>query len=162
VSAVIGSFVIGKAAERVSLKKLVRLIVVGWIICLTLFVATDRMNVIWVLGSAVGILMGGLWTTTRPMLAELVPRQELGRFFGLFSLSGRAAAIFGPLLWTTIVFLFKKDGLLGPTVAELFVIDVSELVKLSYKLAVLSLVVVLLIGLYIFRKVPQTKKDPDE
>lgn len=161
VSAVIGSFLIGKAAERVSLKKLVRLIVVGWIVCLILFVATDRMSVVWVLGSVVGVLMGGLWTTTRPMLAELVPRQELGRFFGLFSLSGRAAAIFGPLVWTLVVFLFKKDGLLGPAVAELFVIDVSELVKLSYKLAVLSLVVMLLIGLYIFRKVPQTKKDAD-
>ena len=161
VSAVIGSFLIGKAAERVSLKKLVQLIVVGWIVCLTLFVATDRMSVVWVLGSVVGILMGGLWTTTRPMLAEMVPRQELGKFFGLFSLSGRAAAIFGPLVWTAVVFLFKPDGLLGPAVAEFFVIDVSALVKLSYKLAVLSLVVMLLVGLYIFRKVPQTKRDAD-
>ncbi|MBN1212993.1 MAG: MFS transporter [candidate division Zixibacteria bacterium] len=190
VSAVIGSFLIGKIAERISLKKLVQMIVVGWIVCLILFACgihlltlvlysslqlltqifkgdlwvayqLSEFGAVWVLGSAVGVLMGGLWTTTRPMLAELVPRRELGRFFGLFSLSGRAAAIFGPLVWTTVVFLFKKDGLLGPALAELFVIDVSGLTKLSYKLAVLSLVVMLLIGLFIFRKVPLAKKDSD-
>jgi UMF1 family MFS transporter len=161
ISAVIGSLVIGRVSERVSLKRIVQLIVLGWIVCLILFVFTDRMSVVWVLGSAVGVLLGGLWTTTRPMLAELVPRAELGRFFGLFSLSGRAAAIIGPLIWTTVVFLFKKDGPFGRPLAELFEIDVSDLTRLSYKLAILSLVGVLLIGLYIFRKVPQTKRDID-
>ena len=111
---------------------------------------------VWILGSFIGILLGGLWTTTRPMLAELVPRAQLGRFFGLFSLSGRAAAIIGPLIWTTIVYAFNADRLLGRMTIDLLNIEQQDYVKLPYQIAVLSLSLVMLIGLYIFRKVPDT------
>lgn len=154
ISAVVGSFVIGKAAVNFPLKKMIQIIVTGWVVTLALFVLTDNMVVVWVLGSLVGILLGGLWTTTRPMLAEMVPRAELGRFFGLFSLSGRAAAVLGPLIWTTVVYMFRTDSWPGRLASEFFMIDSSTLHKLSYKLAVVSLVVMLLLGLYIFRKIP--------
>ena len=109
VSAVIGSYLIGRIAQIWSLKRILYGIMFGWAITLIMFVMTDNMTVIWILGSLVGILLGGLWTTTRPMLAELVPRDQLGRFFGLFSLSGRAAAVIGPLIWTMILYLFDAD-----------------------------------------------------
>jgi len=157
VSAVIGSFIIGRIARTYSLKKLIKLIIIGWAVSLTLFVFVDNMVVIWALGSLVGILMGGLWTTTRPMLAEMVPREELGRFFGLFALSGRAAAVFGPLVWTVIVYLFKDENILGWLPVEFFGTDSADLQQFSYKLAVMSLVLILLGGLFIFRKVPPSR-----
>jgi UMF1 family MFS transporter len=55
--------------------------------------------VAWVTGSAVGVCLGGTWTAARPLLVELVPEEELAEFFGLYAMSGKAAAIFGPLLW---------------------------------------------------------------
>ncbi|MFZ5979770.1 MAG: MFS transporter [Candidatus Zixiibacteriota bacterium] len=156
ISAVIGSFLVGRVARTRSLKQLVVLIVVGWVVALTVFVFIDNMTVIWVLGSFVGILMGGLWTTTRPMLAEMVPREELGRFFGLFALSGRAAAVLGPLVWTAMVFLFKDEKILGWLPVKLFNVAAADLQSFAYKMAVLSLVMILLGGLVIFRKVPPT------
>ncbi len=156
VSAVVGSFVIGKVAELWSLKRLLNLIVLGWILSLLTFVLVQSEIVIWILGSFVGILLGGLWTTTRPLLAELVPRAELGRFFGLFSLSGRAAAIIGPLVWTTIVYLGNANRPLGRYVADLLDMQPEDYSKLPYKMAVLSLGLIMLAGLYIFRKVPDT------
>ncbi len=160
VSAVAGSFLIGKIAEKWSLKKLLRSIVIGWVIALVIFVAVDNPAVIWFLGSFVGILLGGLWTTSRPMLAELVPREELGRFFGLFSLSGRAAAVVGPLIWTTVVYFFNADRYLGRLVIDLFELEPAAFVKLPYKTAVLSLSLMMLVGLYIFRRVPDTHGSP--
>jgi len=157
VSAVAGSFIIGKIAEHWSLKKILNIIILGWILSLFIFVVTSHEIVIWVLGSVVGILLGGLWTTTRPLLAELVPKPELGRFFGLFSLSGRAAAIIGPLVWTTVVYLFHADRLIGRKAIEIFEIPPSDYIKLPYQAAVLSLSLVMIIGLYIFRKVPDTR-----
>ncbi len=156
VSAVIGSYLIGKIAQIWSLKRMLYGIMFGWVIALTMFIITDNMTVIWILGSLVGILLGGLWTTTRPMLAELVPRDQLGRFFGLFSLSGRAAAVVGPLVWTVILYLFDADRALGRATADLFGLDAVWAEKLPYKLGILSLVIMILIGLFIFRKVPQT------
>lgn len=156
VSAVIGSYLIGRIAQIWSLKRILYGIMFGWAITLIMFVMTDNMTVIWILGSLVGILLGGLWTTTRPMLAELVPRDQLGRFFGLFSLSGRAAAVIGPLIWTMILYLFDADRALGKATADLFGFDAVWAEKLPYKLGILSLVFMILIGLFIFRKVPQT------
>jgi len=157
VSAVIGSYVIGRISRRVSLKKLLTVIVYGWIAALLAFVLTDTMAVIWLLGSVVGVLLGGLWTVSRPLLAELVPKDELGRFFGLFSLSGRAAAVVGPLVWTLVVYLFNAERALGLWAGDLLNLSPSTRLVLPYKLAVLSLVLMMALGLVLFRKVPDTQ-----
>ncbi|RKX26833.1 MAG: hypothetical protein DRP47_07565 [Candidatus Zixiibacteriota bacterium] len=160
-SAVIGSFVIGKIAQHWSLKRLLGLIIWGWIICLIMFVVTDTMVIIWALGSVIGVLLGGLWTTSRPLLAELVPREELGRFFGLFSLSGRAAAVIGPLIWTSVVLLFNSERPLGRLVIDWLSINSSDYGKLPYKMGILSLVLMMIVGLIIFRKVPHSGRLSD-
>lgn len=156
-SAVIGSYLIGLLSRYRSLKKMVRAIVVGWIIALILFVAVESRQVIWILGSLVGVLLGGLWTTTRPMLGELVPHDRLGRFFGLFALSGRAAAVVGPLIWTAIVYLFHPKQPLGRAVYDHLDLP-PDAIWLPYKLAVLSLAGLMIVGLVIFRKVPDTHR----
>ena len=115
-----------------------------------------------ILGSVVGILLGGLWTTSRPLLAELVPREELGRFFGLFSISGRAAAVIGPLIWTTVIYLFQPYRPLGGWAIGAFGIDSAHAAHLPYKAGVLSLAVLMLFGLIIFRKVPHTMSRRDD
>jgi UMF1 family MFS transporter len=158
VSAVFGSLVLGKIAEYRSLKHLLAWIMIGWVIALALFVANSNMVVIWILGSVVGVLLGGLWTTSRPMLAEMVPREELGKFFGLFALSGRAAAVIGPLVWTTVVYLFRPERALGRYMTELFNLEVVSATRLPYKMGVVSLIIMLLIGLIIFRKVPHSRQ----
>ncbi|KAA3632531.1 MAG: MFS transporter [Calditrichaeota bacterium] len=160
-SAVIGSFIIGKIAQYWSLKYLLQVIILGWITALTIFLFTDQIIFVWILGSVVGILLGGLWTTSRPMLGELVPKDQLGRFFGLFSLSGRAAAVVGPLVWTTVVYLFSPHRLLGLTTAELLNVPANKVAAIPYKAGILSLILMMIVGLYIFRKVPHTQKVED-
>lgn len=161
VSAVAGSFLMGKIAQHWSLKRLLGLIIWGWIVCLIIFVATDNMAIIWVLGSIIGILLGGLWTTSRPLLAELVPREELGRFFGLFSLSGRAAAAIGPMIWTSVVLLFNAERPLGRWLVDLLEIAPADYDKLPYKVGVLSLALMMIVGQVIFRKVPSSGRASD-
>ncbi|NOY88845.1 MAG: MFS transporter [FCB group bacterium] len=162
VSAIAGSMLLGKVAEKWSLKNLLTIIIWGWFVALILFVFIDHIFIIWILGSLIGILLGGLWTTTRPFLAELVPREELGQFFGLFSISGRAAAVIGPLIWTTVVYYFNADRFMGKLMVGWFHINQQNFLKLPYKMGVLSLSIVLLIGLFIFRKVPHTHLPTNE
>ena len=161
ISAVIGSFLIGKVAQYWSLKRLLNLVVIGWVAVLMLFVFAESMAIIWVLGSLAGVLLGGLWTTTRPLLAELVPRDELGRFFGLFSLSGKAAAMIGPLIWTTVVYLFNPARPMGQATVDLLGISDMDAAKLPYRVGVLSLALMMLVGMYIFRKVPAPEERTD-
>lgn len=157
VSAVIGSFIIGHVSRTKPLKSVLGAIIWGWVFLLITFVFVENVVLIYILGSIVGILLGGLWTTSRPLLAELVPKEELGRFFGLFSLSGRAAAIVGPILWTIVVYLFNPERPLGQFVIEALSVEEADQRAIPYKIGILTLVVMMLIGLYIFRKVPRTE-----
>ena len=157
ISAVIGSYIIGHLSRTYCLKKMLNIIIWGWVISLIAFVFVENVVLIYILGSIVGILLGGLWTTSRPLLAELVPQEELGRFFGLFSLSGRAAAIVGPLIWTTVVYFFNPQRPMGQLVIDVLNIEEADQAALPYKIGILTLVVMMLVGLYIFRKVPTTE-----
>jgi UMF1 family MFS transporter len=155
ISAMVGSFLIGRLSQAVSLKKTMSAIIWGWVVTLVLFLAIDNTTVIYILGSLVGILLGGLWTVSRPLLAEMVPKSELGRFFGLYSLSGRAAAVVGPVVWGVIVYVFNTSRPLGSALADAVGLTGEAAAKLPYRLAILSLVVMMSIGLFIFRKVPE-------
>ena len=157
ISAVIGSYIIGHLSRTYCLKKMLNIIIWGWVISLIAFVFVENVVLIYILGSIVGILLGGLWTTSRPLLAELVPQEELGRFFGLFSLSGRAAAIVGPLLWTTVVYFFNPQRPMGQLVIDVLNIEEADQAALPYRIGILTLVAMMLVGLYIFRKVPTTE-----
>lgn len=160
-TAVLGSVAIGYLAKRWSLQNLLNVIFGGWVIVLLMFVLTDHMPVVWVLGSVVGVLLGGLWTTTRIFLAERVPHDELGKFYGLFSLSGRAAAVVGPLLWTVTVYLFSSERYLGRQVGKWLQLDSAAEVRLPYKMAIAALALMVLVGLTVFRKVPRLQEPND-
>jgi len=156
ITAVIGSYIIGYLSKFWSLKNLLYWIIGGWLASLALFVFATNMIVIWILGSVVGILLGGLWTTTRPLLAEMVPRDELGRFFGLFSLSGRAAAVVGPIVWTVVVYLFQPERSMGKLAGQMFNLDTRGAAAFPYRAGILGLAVVIAVGLIIFRRVPDS------
>lgn len=155
ISAVFGSFVIGRLAVNYSLKSLLRYIIYAWIVALTVFALVDNHTVIWIIGSVIGISMGGLWTTTRPMLAEMVPKDELGKFFGIFALSGRIAAVVGPLIWTSIFLIVGINSGLGKYIGESFDLSQEQSTVLPYRIAILTLAFVMIIGLIILRKVPE-------
>lgn len=158
-SAMIGSFVIGKISQTANLKRLLGGIVCSWIVTLLLFIVTSNISIIYIIGSILGVLLGGTWTVSRPLLAEMVPKEELGRFFGLYSLSGRAAAVIGPVVWGVVVFLFNPERPLGIWLTQTMNLNESQAVKIPYKLGVLSLMLMMALGLFILRKLPDVKGD---
>ncbi len=109
-SAVIGSALFGILTDRIGPKRTLVLVLVGWILALAGVILTHSAPVFWILGSFVGIFMGATWTSARPLLVSLVPREMLGEFFGLYALSGKVAAISGPLVWGGIVLALKPYG----------------------------------------------------
>ncbi len=157
VFAMIGAYVLGHLADRFSPKKVLFGIVSGWILVLLGFAFNDSETAAWVFGPVVGIMLGGVWAVSRPLLMQLSPPEKLGEFFGLFSLSGRAAAIVGPLVWGSAVYLFEKKHLIGRSLVDLWGLSDTAADKLPYRVAVLSLAIMMGVGLFIFRKVPDRK-----
>ncbi|MDZ7338157.1 MAG: MFS transporter [candidate division KSB1 bacterium] len=136
-AAAIGSFLFGLLTDRVGPKAALTWVLNGWILCLGLVVLFNSQPVFWVLACFIGMFLGGTWTAARPLLVTLVPPERLGEFFGLYSLSGKAAAITGPLLWGAVVYVLGGYG------------DVVR-----YKAAVFTLAGLMVVGRVLLHGVP--------
>jgi UMF1 family MFS transporter len=164
VCAFLGSLLFGLLTDRIGGKKSLVLATAGWVVVLLAAIVLEARLGFFILGGFVGIFLGAVWTSSRPLLNSLVPREKLGQFYGLYTLSGRAAATVGPLLWGLVVLLGKQDGPLGRlTISFLETLGISVSPELAgtihYRLAVVSLLIVMSLGLIILLKVPDRRPE---
>lgn len=157
--AVIGSFLCGYVTDLIGPKKTLVFVVLGWILCLLVIMFTANKTVFWVMGPLIGICLGSTWTASRPLLTGLVPKDTLGQFFGLYALSGKVAAVVGPLLWGATVLYFKADNPLVQNMVSFlkgFGFDFPPRVisTIQYRFAVGILILMMISGFIILLKVP--------
>lgn len=84
-----------------------------------------------VMAIVIGLVQGGVQSLSRSLFGRLVPPGKAGEFFGFYNLMGKAAAILGPTL-TGVVALWTNDS----------------------RLAILSIVILFIIGAAFLAKVP--------
>jgi UMF1 family MFS transporter len=136
----LGSLAWGFVTERFGPRNSLLAIVVLWVITLVGIIVIKDKNAMYILGSLAGISLGGVWTSDRPLLVNLVGDDtKLAGYFGLFALSGRMAAVIGPVIWGLTVLLFDSWG------------------PQKYNFAIGSVLVMMIIGLWILRKVPDAR-----
>ncbi|OMP65960.1 MFS transporter [Domibacillus epiphyticus] len=137
VSSIIGSFIFGYITRAASAKKAV--FYVGFILFSALLLGTFAVNrpMFWVTGSLFGAALGAVWVTSRVFIIELSPEDKRGQFFGLFAFSGKLSAIVGPLMYGTITLMLADYG------------DIAS------RIALASLMLFVLIGLLVHRKIPE-------
>ncbi len=142
VPAILGSFVAGWLADRFGARKV--FVITAWTWALGTFVvaATSSTTLFYVMGGVFGMLLGSLWTSTRPLLLALTPEGEEGRMFGIYAFCNKAAAVIGPQVWGVTVLL---GGGLGPA---------------KYRLALAILGGVCALGALVLAKVPDRREAP--
>lgn len=138
VSAIIASFIWGKLHERMKSVLLFRTVLVLWCATLLLGAASTHPIAVWSVGPLVGIALAGTWVVSRVLLIELSPPERVGEYFGLYNLTGKSAAVLGPLVWAGLLIVFSALG------------------AVKYRLAILSLLVFLLGALWALDKVAKT------
>ncbi len=136
-AAVLGAILFGFITDWLGAKRTLLIVIGGWIVCLVSIVLVQKAFWFWFIGSLIGIFMGSTWTSARPLLINLVPKEKLAEFFGLYALSGKAAAIIGPLIWGIVVAALAPYG---------------DAVR--YRAAVLALALLMAIGFSLLWKVP--------
>ncbi len=135
--AVAGSLVFSRVIGWLGSKRTLGLIWTGWVVALMLAGASRDARWLWVVAPAIGFCLGSTWATSRVLIVELAPKDQLGEILGLAGLLGRASSVLGPLLWGIIVW------------------DPAR-----YRQAVLALIGLLLVGLWQFRNVPDPRRAP--
>jgi MFS transporter, UMF1 family len=97
--AAVGALVLGPVADRITSKKALFLMMWLWFICLTAIPFAENKLILMTIASVVGILIGGTQSVLRGYLSVLAPKEAQGEWFGFYTLMGKAASLFGPLLF---------------------------------------------------------------
>ena len=138
VVAVIASFGWGWLADRWGPKRTLVAVLVSWAVGLLIVAVTLSELPFLVAGAILGSGLGGVAVTDRLLLLRMAPRERVGEMFGLFGLVGKLSAVVGPLLYGGIVFLLLEP--LG---------------RGAYSVAILSLLALMLVGLWLLWSVPE-------
>ncbi|MFD0694042.1 MFS transporter [Paenibacillus sp. GCM10027628] len=137
VSSIIGSFLFGYVTRALGSKKAVTAVAIILIIAIAIASLATSKSLFWVAGSLYGVSMGAMWVTSRTLIVELTPEAKRGQFFGLFAFSGKVSSIVGPALYGSITWALASSG------------------NLASRVALASLLVLVIIGLFVHMRVPQ-------
>ena len=138
VVAVIASIGWGVLADRWGPRRTLFTVLATWAIGLIVITAFLAPIPFLVAGALLGAGLGGVGVVDRLMLLRLTPPDRVGEMFGLYGLVGKFSAVIGPLIY-------------GIIVATLL----SSLGRGAYQVAIASLFVLLLVGIWILRGVPE-------
>jgi UMF1 family MFS transporter len=131
------SFVWGWLVDRQGPKRTLVWVLVSWAVGLVLggvaigFGSAGLVPFL-VAGAILGSGLGGVQVSDRVLMVRLSPPDKIGEFFGIYGLVGKGSQVVGQLLYGAIIFLLLDN--LGSG---------------AYQVAVLSLLVTMLIGLWL-------------
>jgi MFS transporter, UMF1 family len=137
VFAIIGAFGEGPLIDRFGAKRALYVALAFWVVGLGLAFAASTKGMLYLVGPITGAALGALWAADRVLMFRLSPPESLGEFYGVYGMIGRFAAISGPLVWGTVVYALEGTG------------------ALAYRAAIASLLVMLLAGAWVLRRVPE-------
>ncbi|MEX0626246.1 MAG: MFS transporter [Chloroflexota bacterium] len=143
VAAVVASFGWGVLADRIGPKRTLMWVLGSWTVGLLIVGLTLERLPFLLAGAILGSGLGGVAVTDRLLLLRLAPPAQIGEMFGLYGLAGKASAVIGPLVYGAII------GLLQPALG-----------RDAYRIAILSLLVLMVVGFLIVRRVPEGR-EPD-
>ncbi|HLM68057.1 MAG TPA: MFS transporter, partial [Longimicrobium sp.] len=120
--AVIGGFVWGRTTDRLGPKRTLNLVLFAW---MAIFLGAGMVGIVglplwclFVVASAAGFSMGGIWAADRPYMLRLTPPARIGEFYGLYGMVGRFSAITGPIIWAGVTYLTIQRWNLEPRVGQ--------------------------------------------
>lgn len=145
VVAVLASFGWGYLADRWGPKRTLLTVLASWVLGLLIIGLFPEKSVFLLAGAILGSGLGGTAVTDRLLLLRLAPPERVGEMFGLFGLAGKFSAVIGPIAFGTIVFLL-----------------VDQVGRAAYQIAILSLLVLMVIGYWIVRGVPEPPPDASD
>ncbi len=134
-TASVGAYYSGKAVDKFGAKRILMLSGFIWIAVIFLLTQISNITSFIAVGSIGGIALGMTATAARPKLIELVPKENIGEYFGFFELTD------------------KFSGVLGPIIFGFFVVNYG------YSAALVSLIAFFTLGLLFLYKVPDSKEN---
>lgn len=134
-----GALFFGKLANKMGTKKALAISIFIWIFAIIfayafLFGKTE----FFILGLVIGLVMGGTQALSRSLFSKIIPKNQEAEYFSFYEISERGTSWLAPLIFG-LVYQFTS----------------------SYRLAILSLVIFFIVGLYMLLRVNVEKAIKD-
>jgi UMF1 family MFS transporter len=129
----LGGLIFGWVADKYGDLKTLKLILFCWIVLIPCFALSRGLLSLVVFSSIIGFFMGPIWTVSRSYLSKVLGRDELTYGFTFYTISERFATLLGPVAWGLIIATFGTQ-------------------EIYYRIALLSMVVFLIVGLLVLYK----------
>jgi UMF1 family MFS transporter len=113
ITAAIGAFGFGYLQDAIGHIRAVALTLVGWIVMILIAGFSRDTTTFWIAANLAGLCMGSSQAAGRAIVGYLAPPARLAEFFGLWGLAMKTAAIFGPLTYGTVTWIFAGNHRLG-------------------------------------------------
>ncbi|MFL6128703.1 MAG: MFS transporter [Mycobacteriales bacterium] len=96
-----GALLLGRVAGRVGAKRTILGSLVVWVavLCLAYFLQRGSAVQFYLLGAAIGLVLGGTQALTRSLFAQMTPRGQEAEYFGLYEISDKGTSWLGTLLF---------------------------------------------------------------
>jgi UMF1 family MFS transporter len=143
VVAVIASFGWGALVERIGPKRTLVIVLGSWCVGLVIVGSVLSVPTLLLGGALLGAALGGVWTSDRVFMLRLSPPDQVGEFFGLYGIAGKFSAVTGPLLYNGILLTLLNAGLGAG----------------AYQVAIFSFLILIVIGVWLLRGVPEPPAD---
>ena len=131
-----GALLLGRIAAVVGAKRTILGSLVVWVVvlCLAFFLQRGSAVQFYVLGAAIGLVLGGTQALTRSLFAQMTPRGKEAEYFGLYEISDKGTSWLGTLTFGLAVQLTD-----------------------SYRVAIISLVVFFVAGFVALALLPMRR-----
>ena len=124
------SFWGGFLNDKYGSKKVISFSILGLMFGVFCMVLTQNKIQFFVAAMLVATIVGPLQSASRVLMSNIIPEENKGSGFGLFTFAGRSTAFIGPLLVGTVTyFVSQRVGLLA--VLPLFIVGFVILKKLK-------------------------------
>jgi UMF1 family MFS transporter len=124
VTAALGSFGMGRLADRIGAKPTISICLGLWVVVIGLGIAARSFAMFVVVGMLAGLGLGALTSVSRSLMTLLSPREHQAEFFGFYAVAGRASAIIGPPVFGAVSWLTGNQrislGVLGGMIVVAF------------------------------------------
>ena len=96
-----GALFVGKLSDWIGAKTTLHLMLAIWVgLLITAFFVTTK-GQFWAMAVVLALVMGGGQSVSRAIMGLMTPEKHAAEFMGFFNLSGRAASMLGPVLFST-------------------------------------------------------------
>lgn len=127
VTAGLGAFAFAWFDDWQGSKTAIVVALIGLAVAGTGAVVVDDVTWFWVWGAVLGIFVGPAQAASRSFMARIAPPEMRTEFFGLFALSGKATAFFGPISAATVTAVSGSQSMGLGTAVVFFLVGLGLL-----------------------------------